>query len=52
VPPPPPLAGGVEQNNRCRNEGIKALGHRLRFPDWRAGYLPLIAARRTPAPEA
>lgn len=52
VPPPPPLAGGVEQNKRCRNARIKALGHRLRFPDWRAGYLPLIAARRTPAPEA
>lgn len=52
LPPPPPQAGTGEQNKRCRNDRIKALGHRLQFPDWRAGYLPLIAARRTPAPEA
>ncbi|MCC6295773.1 MAG: SDR family oxidoreductase [Pseudomonadales bacterium] len=52
LPPPPPQAGTGEQNKRCRNDRIKALGHRLQFPDWHAGYLPLIAARRTPAPEA
>lgn len=46
VPPPPPGPGNGGQNKRCRNDRIKALGYRFRFPDWRAGYLPLIAARR------
>lgn len=46
VPPPPPQSGNGEQNKRCRNDRIKALGYRFQFPDWRAGYLPLIAARR------
>lgn len=45
VVPPPPQAGTGEQNKRCRNDRLTALGYRFRFPDWRAGYLPLIAAR-------
>lgn len=49
VPPPPPGTENGEQNKRCRNERIRALGYRFRFPDWRAGYLPLIAARRAAA---
>lgn len=52
LPPPPPQAGNGEQNKRCRNDRIKALGYRFRFPDWRAGYLPLIAAHRAAASAA
>jgi len=52
VPPPPPLTGDRGQNKRCRNDRIRALGYRFRFPDWRSGYLPLIAAWRTPAADA
>lgn len=49
VPPPPPGPGNGEQNKRCGNERIRALGYRFRFSDWRTGYLPLIAARRAAA---
>jgi nucleoside-diphosphate-sugar epimerase len=45
VPAPPGKTGGG-RNKRCRNDRLRALGYRFRFPDWRAGYLPLIAARR------
>ncbi|MFZ5655287.1 MAG: NAD-dependent epimerase/dehydratase family protein [Pseudomonadota bacterium] len=46
--PAPPGKAGAGRNKRCRNDRLCALGYRFRFPDWRAGYLPLIAARRAP----
>lgn len=45
LPPPPPQVGNGEQNKRCRNDRIRALGYRFQYPDWRAGYLALIAER-------
>ncbi len=44
--PAPPGKRGVGRNKRCRNDRLRALGYRFRFPDWRSGYLPLIETRR------
>jgi len=49
LPPPPPQAGNGEQNKRCRNDRIRALGYRFQYPDWRAGYLALITERSSPS---
>ncbi|MAS40973.1 MAG: NAD(P)-dependent oxidoreductase [Porticoccaceae bacterium] len=50
--PAPPGKGGGASNKRCRNDRLRALGYRFRFPDWRSGYLPLIEARRVRAAAA
>ena len=44
---PPPIqqefpTAGHNQNKRCRNQRLKALGYRFMYPSYRDGYLPLV----------
>lgn len=46
--PPPPLSDGADArggtHKRCMNTRLLASGYRLRFPTYREGYAPLLAA--------
>lgn len=52
APPPrpsdaavPPSGPRARSNKRCRNERLVASGFRFRYPTFREGYAPLVAAR-------
>lgn len=47
-PVPDTGEGSLNQNKRCRNERLKALGYRFIHPSYRDGYLSMIGADHSP----
>ena len=45
--PAPPREAGTGRGRRCSNRRLLADGYRPRYPDYRTGYRPLLAARRS-----
>ncbi|NOT85169.1 MAG: SDR family oxidoreductase [Methylococcaceae bacterium] len=46
--PPPTIktvAANAEQNKRCNNERLKALGYRFQYPNYQAGYGELLSVK-------
>ena len=45
APPGERRAAGAAQGRRIRNRALRDSGYALRYPDYRAGYAQVLAAR-------